>query len=64
MWTSHLKQRIEAAAKIVSETNGNPKEKLCRKELQMSDSQLTEFVEACLKFIESFIEVCYKNFLL
>lgn len=56
MWTSHLKQRIEAASKIVSETNGNPKEKLCRKELQMSDSQLTEFVEACLKFIESFIE--------
>lgn len=56
MWSSHLKQRFETATRIVNESNGNPKEKLCRRELQMSDGQLVEFVETCIKFIELYIE--------
>ncbi|KAK3909217.1 Rab3 GTPase-activating protein non-catalytic subunit [Frankliniella fusca] len=56
MWSTHLKQRLEAATRIVNESNGVPKEKLCRRELQMSDGQLIEFVEASIKFIELYIE--------
>lgn len=56
MWSSHLKQRFETVTRVINDSNGNPKEKLWHRELQMSECQLVEFTGTCAKFIDLFIE--------
>lgn len=54
VWTTHLKQRFESAAKLINKTEKVPNERLCYQEVGISDSQMAHFLGLCITFLDIF----------
>nr|CAD7424763.1 unnamed protein product [Timema monikensis] len=55
-WSTHLGQRFESAARLIQKVGKIPKERLCRQEIGITDLELPGFLQACVTFLDVFME--------
>ncbi|XP_051155116.1 rab3 GTPase-activating protein non-catalytic subunit [Leptopilina boulardi] len=56
LWTLHIKERLEAASKLMNKLGKLPKERLCVQDIGISDIQLTKFLDHCVTFFDIFLD--------
>ncbi|PSN52085.1 Rab3 GTPase-activating protein non-catalytic subunit [Blattella germanica] len=56
IWSMHLKQRYESAARLFQKVGKIPKERLCRQEIGISDLEMSSFLNTCMNFLDTFME--------
>ncbi|XP_018329568.1 rab3 GTPase-activating protein regulatory subunit [Agrilus planipennis] len=64
VWNTHLKIIFESACKLVNKVGKRPKEKLCRQDTGLTDTQMLKFIETCTNFLDDFLDVvqqCYNS---
>ncbi|XP_044732271.1 rab3 GTPase-activating protein regulatory subunit [Chrysoperla carnea] len=64
IWNAHLKLLVENTSKLINKVGKLPKERLCRQDTGLSDTQLCEFINMVQIFLNLFLESLqqsYKN---
>lgn len=56
LWTLHIKERLEAASKLMNKLGKLPKERLCIQDIGISDIQLTKFLDHCVTFFDIYLD--------
>ncbi|CAH1407132.1 unnamed protein product [Nezara viridula] len=56
IWNVHLKSKFEATVRLLHKVGKLPKEKLCRTEINISDTNVKHFLTRLTDFIELFLE--------
>ncbi|XP_014277856.1 rab3 GTPase-activating protein non-catalytic subunit [Halyomorpha halys] len=56
IWNVHLKSKFEAVVRLLHKVGKLPNEKLCRSDINMSDTNVEPFLKKLHEFIELFIE--------
>ncbi|XP_017784588.1 PREDICTED: rab3 GTPase-activating protein regulatory subunit [Nicrophorus vespilloides] len=56
VWNTHLKILFESACKLINKVGKLPTERLCRQDTDLTDYQITLFMETCSEFFDSFME--------
>jgi hypothetical protein len=57
MWTTYLRPRFDAAARLFQKVGKIPKERLCRQDTGMSDLEVPLFLNICVDFLDAVMEV-------
>ncbi|XP_054432581.1 rab3 GTPase-activating protein non-catalytic subunit [Pteronotus mesoamericanus] len=56
MWNTFLVKRFSAAAYLMDKVGKSPKDRLCRRDVGMSDTALTSFLGSCLDLLQTLME--------
>ncbi|XP_066236452.1 rab3 GTPase-activating protein non-catalytic subunit [Saccopteryx leptura] len=56
MWNTFLVKRFSAATYLMDKVGKAPKERLCRRDVGMSDSAMTSFLGSCLDLLQTLME--------
>ncbi|XP_049625460.1 rab3 GTPase-activating protein non-catalytic subunit [Suncus etruscus] len=56
MWNTFLVKRFSAATYLMDKVGKAPKDRLCRRDVGMSDSALTPFLGSCLDLLQTLME--------
>ncbi|XP_055966815.1 rab3 GTPase-activating protein non-catalytic subunit [Sorex fumeus] len=56
MWNTFLVKRFSAAAYLMDKVGKAPKDRLCRRDVGMSDTALTSFLGSCLDLLQTLME--------
>ncbi|XP_055949362.1 rab3 GTPase-activating protein non-catalytic subunit-like isoform X1 [Argiope bruennichi] len=56
MWKTFILKTFEATAHLMEKVGKTPKERLCRKELEMTDGHLENFLEFCCQILNIILE--------
>ncbi|XP_019065957.1 rab3 GTPase-activating protein non-catalytic subunit [Fukomys damarensis] len=56
MWTTFLVKRFSAAAYLMDKVGKSPKDRLCRRDVGMSDAALTSFLGCCVDLLQTLME--------
>lgn len=59
IWNVHLRTKFEGAVRLLHKVGKLPKEKLCRQDINMSDSNVKHFLKHLSNFLETFIESAF-----
>lgn len=62
IWNTHLKILFESCCKLIRKVGKLPKERLCRQDTGLTDSQMTSFVEICTDFFNDFMDCVQESF--
>ncbi|XP_022917832.2 rab3 GTPase-activating protein non-catalytic subunit [Onthophagus taurus] len=54
-WNTHLKQLFEIVCKLINKVGKLPKERLCRQDTALSDTQITQLTKIGTEFFDGFI---------
>lgn len=57
MWNTFLVKRFSAATYLMDKVGKSPKDRLCRRDVGMSDTALTSFLGSCLELLQTSLEV-------
>nr|KAF6302595.1 RAB3 GTPase activating non-catalytic protein subunit 2 [Pipistrellus kuhlii] len=56
MWNTFLVKRFSAATYLLDKVGKAPKERLCRRDVGMSDTAMTSFLGSCLDLLQTLLE--------
>nr|XP_013012731.1 rab3 GTPase-activating protein non-catalytic subunit [Cavia porcellus] len=56
LWNTFLVKRVSAAAYLMDKVGKAPKDRLCRRDVGMSDTALTPFLGCCLDLLQTLME--------
>lgn len=56
MWNTFLVKRFSAATYLMDKVGKSPKDRLCRRDVGMSDTALTSFLGSCLDLLQTSLE--------
>ncbi|XP_059533767.1 rab3 GTPase-activating protein non-catalytic subunit [Myotis daubentonii] len=56
MWNTFLVKRFSAATYLLDKVGKSPKERLCRRDVGMSDTAMTSFLGSCLDLLQTLLE--------
>ncbi|XP_045716107.1 rab3 GTPase-activating protein non-catalytic subunit [Phyllostomus hastatus] len=56
MWNTFLVKRFSAATYLMEKVGKSPKDRLCRRDVGMSDTALTSFLGSCLDLLQTLME--------
>ncbi|XP_012921971.1 rab3 GTPase-activating protein non-catalytic subunit isoform X2 [Heterocephalus glaber] len=56
MWNTFLVKRFSAAAYLMDKVGKSPKDRLCRRDVGMSDTALTSFLGCCVDLLQTLME--------
>ncbi|XP_006916295.1 rab3 GTPase-activating protein non-catalytic subunit [Pteropus alecto] len=56
MWNTFVVKRFSAAAYLMDKVGKSPKDRLCRRDVGMSDTALTSFLGSCLDLLQTLME--------
>ncbi|KAJ4428920.1 hypothetical protein ANN_25916 [Periplaneta americana] len=56
IWSMHLRQKFESAARLFQKVGKVPKERLCRQDIGISDLEMPLFLDTCMVFLDTFME--------
>uniref|UniRef100_A0A8C6G5I5 RAB3 GTPase activating protein subunit 2 n=1 Tax=Mus spicilegus TaxID=10103 RepID=A0A8C6G5I5_MUSSI len=56
MWNTFLVKRFSAATYLMDKVGKSPKDRLCRRDVGMSDTALTSFLGSCLELLQTSLE--------
>ncbi|KAM9212379.1 rab3 GTPase-activating protein non-catalytic subunit isoform 2-T2 [Dugong dugon] len=56
MWNTFLVKRFSAAAYLMDKVGKSPKDRLCRRDVGMSDTAVTSFLGSCLDLLQTLME--------
>lgn len=56
MWKTFVQKRFEALALLMEKVGKTPKDRLCRRDVEISDVHLEEFVSFCHRLLETVLE--------
>ncbi|XP_064490001.1 rab3 GTPase-activating protein non-catalytic subunit-like [Ornithodoros turicata] len=56
MWKTFVQKRFEALALLMEKVGKTPKDRLCRRDVEISDIHLEEFVNFCRRLLETIME--------
>ncbi|XP_036925373.1 rab3 GTPase-activating protein non-catalytic subunit [Sturnira hondurensis] len=56
MWNTFLVKRFSAATYLMDKVGKSPKDRLCRRDVGMSDTALTSFLGSCLDLLQTLME--------
>lgn len=62
IWNTHLKILFEGCCKLIRKVGKLPKERLCKQDTGLTDTQLTSFVEICSDFFNEFMDCVQDSF--
>lgn len=62
LWNTHLKIVIESTCKLINKVGKLPKERLCKQDTGLSDSQITTFLNISCDFMESFMDITAEGY--
>ncbi|XP_005409325.1 PREDICTED: rab3 GTPase-activating protein non-catalytic subunit isoform X2 [Chinchilla lanigera] len=56
LWNTFLVKRVSAAAYLMDKVGKSPKDRLCRRDVGMSDTAMTPFLGCCLDLLQTLME--------
>ncbi|XP_036057774.1 rab3 GTPase-activating protein non-catalytic subunit isoform X2 [Onychomys torridus] len=56
MWNTFLVKRFSAATYLMDKVGKSPKDRLCRRDVGMSDAAMTSFLGSCLELLQTSLE--------
>lgn len=56
IWNAHIKLLLENTCKLISKVSKLPKERLCRQDTGLSDTQLCDFINIVTNFLNTFLQ--------
>ncbi|XP_052593891.1 rab3 GTPase-activating protein non-catalytic subunit isoform X2 [Peromyscus californicus insignis] len=56
MWNTFLVKRFSAATYLMDKVGKSPKDRLCRRDVGMSDTAMTSFLGSCLELLQTSLE--------
>ncbi|KAM5238893.1 rab3 GTPase-activating protein non-catalytic subunit [Ctenodactylus gundi] len=56
MWSTFLVKRFSAATYLMDKVGKSPKDRLCRRDVGMSDTAMTSFLGSCLDLLQTLME--------
>ncbi|XP_012870441.1 PREDICTED: rab3 GTPase-activating protein non-catalytic subunit [Dipodomys ordii] len=56
MWNTFLVKRFSAATYLMDKVGKSPKDRLCRRDVGMSDTAMTSFLGSCLDLLQTLLE--------